>query len=315
MISLTLNSGSKDKLRVSRFTVFDERFGIALPEPVKDIEEPAIFTMKPQHEVECVVSFETKDGLIAIPSVARMSVAAARSEGFGKLAFVNELFALVVSTSAGVEFKLRATGAKKLRLERLEQLATILSWNEEQVNIRVTGDNTPEAVLPTAIIGRDIPRWIGVWLVLSVSSTRSLRRGNAGGIVLSLDDVTSAYGELTIFWGILGVAEVQLHTEATGRLLEDGRLKNLLGFIDVEVGGHTFLALFDAAVETHIEEPRKLVVELGRRNLRDCVVGEGRETVREKGRAIYEQCGGGYGEDWLAIGSVNALIESYVKGR
>ena len=309
-----LELGIKDELRVSRFTVFDERFGIALPEPVKDIEEPAIFTMKSQHEVECAVTLETKDRLMVVPSVARMSVAGARSPDLGKLAFVNDLFALVVSTGSGVELKLRAKGATKLGLERLAQLATMLSWNEEEVKMRVTGENTPETVFPLAIIRQNPKLDPRVSAAIGLLNTVA-KRSNKGGMELSLDEVISAHGELMVFWSILSAAEVQLHTEADERLLEDGLLRNLLGFIDVEVGDHTFLALFDAAVETHIEEPRRLVVELGSRNLRDCVVGEGRETVRAKGRAIYEQCGGGYGEDWLAIGSVNALIESNAKER
>lgn len=139
-------------------------------------------------------------------------------------------------------------------------------------------------------------------------------RSSADGITLSLDEVMSAHGELMIYWRVLGAAEVKLETEASGRLLEEGLFGNLLGFIDVEVGDYTFLALFDAAVETQVEDQRRLVVELGRRNVRDCVIGEGRARVRARGQAIYEQCGGGYGEDWLAIGSVNALIESYGQG-
>ena len=304
-----LELGIKDELRVSRFTVFDERFGIALPEPVKDIEEPAIFTMKPQHEVERAVTLETKDGLMVVPSVARMSVTGARSPELGKLAFVNDLFALVVSTGSGVELKLRAKGGTKLGLERLAQLATMLSWREEEVKIGITGVDTPETVFPPAIIRQDPVFDPSVAAGIGALNTIA-KRSSESGLKLSLDEVMAAHGGLMVFWSILGVAEVQLHTEASGRLLEDGLLKNLLGFIDVEVGNHTFLALFDAAVETNIEEPRRLIVELGPRNLRDCVVGEGRETVRAKGRAIYEQCGGGYGEDWLAIGSVNALIES-----
>ena len=307
-----LELGIKDELRVSRFTVFDERFGIALPEPVKDIKAPAVFTMKRQREDECVVELKTKDGLIAIPSVARMSRAGSRPGELGKLGFVNELFALVVSTGSGVGLNLQATAATKLQPERLAQLATMLSWNEEELKIQVTGDNVPETVFPTATIRQDPV--VDQCLAGAIGVLKSVaERSNAGRIELSLDDVVAAHGELMIFWGILGVAEVQLLTAASGRLLEDGLLKNLVGFIDVEVGDYTFLALFDAAVQTHIEEPQKLVVKLGRRNLRDCVVGKGRQTVRARGRAIYEQCGGGYGEDWLAVGSVNELIESYAQ--
>lgn len=119
---------------------------------MKDVNEPAIFRMRPQREIKCVVTLETKDELLAIPSTARMSIVGASTPDQGKLAFVNELFALVVSVDEGVEFKRRATGSTKLRVGQLAQLATMLSWNREEVKIRVTGENTPETVFPTAVI-------------------------------------------------------------------------------------------------------------------------------------------------------------------
>ena len=211
-----LELGIKDELRVSRFTVFDERFGIALPEPVKDIEEPAVFTIRSQHEVERVVTLETKDGFMVVPSVARMSVAGARSPDLGKLAFVNDLFALVVSTGSGVELKRRAQGATKLGLERLAQLATMLSWSEEEVKMQVTGENTPETVFPTAIIRQDPVLDPSVAGAIGVLNTVA-KRSNEGGMELSLDEVISAHSGLMVFWSILGVAEDSMPIRSTSR--------------------------------------------------------------------------------------------------
>ena len=307
-----LELGIRDELVASRLTVFDERFGIPLPEPVTDIEAPVVFTVKGQPEKECMVELETKDGLVAVPSLARMSPAGAGPDGLEALGFVNELFAIVVSTGSGVELKLQATAATKLRPERLQQLATMLSWNEEELKVRITGANGPARVFRPAIIRQNPvldPRVAEVVGLLKTVAERS----NASRVELSLDDVIAAHDELKLFWGVLGPAKVRLQRVASGRPWEDGLLRNLLGFIDVEVGGHTFLALFDAAVQAHVGEPRQLVFEFGRRNLRDCLVGEGRRRVRERGRAIYEQCGGGYGDDWLPIGNLNELMESHAK--
>ena len=48
------------------------------------------------------------------------------------------------------------------------------------------------------------------------------------------------------------------------------------------------LALFDAAIQTRIDERHNLVVELGRRNVPGCFVGNVKEDVRAKGHAAYE---------------------------
>ena len=303
-----LELGIKDHLEVSRFTVFDERFGIEAPEPILDREEPAVFRMQPTREIECVVTLETKDDTVSMPSKARASVALQSSPEQAKLAFVNELFGLVVSVG-GIKLEMRATGSTKLPIAHLAQLATMLSWGEDEFRIRVTGDDAPEIDIPTVKV-MQIPA-----LDRSVAAAiRTLRttekRGQATGIRLSLDDVMSARAELMVYYAVLTAGRVGLSTEWMEPSFDHEAWRNLLGYIDVEVGGYTFLTLFDAAIETRLEERRNLLVELGRRNVRDCVVGNVREKVRAKGQTIYEQCGGGYGDDWLPIGSVNALIES-----
>ena len=300
-----LELGIRNQLSVSRFTLFDDRFGIALPEPVKDVIGPGVFKMKPEREVECTVTLKTKDDLLAIPSTVRTSEVSARA-GQDKKALVNELFALVVS-SDGVEFRTLASWTTNLGLERLADFATILSWDGEEVRISVSGKDVPDLVLPPAIItqspvlNRDM---VNAFAALNTVG----KKGAGGGVRLSLEQVMSAFGELIVFGGTLGTADARLDTVASGSHPLEGGFTNLLGFIDVEVGDYTFLALFDAAVETRFVDEGQRIVELGPRNIRDCVVGKGREAIRAQGQRIFKCCE--YGPDWLAIGSINELIES-----
>ena len=67
--------------------------------------------------------------------------------------------------------------------------------------------------------------------------------------------------------------------------------RNLWRYIDVEVGSYTFLTLFDAAIETRLEERRIWSLSLVDGAVRDCVVGNVSEKVRAKGQTIYEPVG------------------------
>ena len=87
-------------------------------------------------------------------------------------------------------------------------------------------------------------------------------------------------------------------------------LRNLLGFVETEVAGNTFLAVFDAAIQARVDTQGYLTIDVGRRNIRDCVVGRGREAVRAQGRVLYGRAAAGYRDDWFAIDSLNELVRS-----
>ena len=135
-----LELGIKDHLEVSHFTVFDMRFGIQAPDPVHHHEEPGIFKIEPTRDIECVVTLETKEDVLSIPSKARISVARGTAPEKIKVAFLNHLFHIVVGMNDGVTFAMRDVASKKLSIAELYQLATMYSWSDEQIQIRVTGD-------------------------------------------------------------------------------------------------------------------------------------------------------------------------------
>ena len=138
-------------------------------------------------------------------------------------------------------------------------------------------------------------------------------RAHATGITLSMDEVMSANPSLLFYFQFFTAENVTFQGDAIDPPIDHNALHNLLGYVDVNVGDYTFLTLFDSPIKTRVDTQGKLVFDCGPRNVRDCVVGDDRNKVRAKGHAIYEQYGEGYGDDWLAIGSINEIIESSSK--
>ena len=302
-----LQLGLKDHLKVSKFTLFDERFGIETPNPVIENSEGGVFRLRPEKEIECVVSLETEDDVVTTPSKARIAAVPGSSCKDIKLAFLNELFVLVVARDK-ISLTMGDAWSNELSLLELEQLATLLSWQDQELRVRVTGD-VPEIDIGVKL-GKNLSR-LDRGVVAAIGTLRCVAsRSNANDIRLSMADVLSSYPELSLYHGILTEAQVAFgSTDPTELPCAHETLHNVIGMVDVEVGAYTFLTLFDAGIKTSIDEQGNLTIDLGRRNVRDCLVDKGREVVRARGHAVHDECAGGYGDDWLAIGSLNELIE------
>ena len=126
---------------------------------------------------------------------------------------------------------------------------------------------------------------------------------------LSLDDVLAMYQALKDYRDVLSDAQMSIGTHQDDPSFDPVKLKNLLGLIDVEVGEFTFATLFDAAIQTHVNESATLQIEPGPRNPRDSVIGRGRKAIRSRAQAIHDRFSAAYGDDWLALGSLNALTD------
>ena len=304
-----LELGIKEQLEVSKFTVFDTRFGIEAPDPIRHHDEAGIFRMEPTREIECVVTLETKEDAISIPSKSRISVARGTAPEQIKLAFLNHLFHIVIGMD-GTEFTMRDVASKKLSITELSQLATMFSWSDEQVKIRITGEDSPINKIPTATVppnpnalDRRLPaaiRMLGV----------AARRGQARDVTLSIYEVLSAHPPLMFYFDLLTADQVGFQINSIEASVDHKTLHNLLGYVDVNIGDYTMLTLFDCAIETRVDGMGNLLVDCGPRNVRDCFFGNDREKILAGGQSIYEQCGGGYGDDWLVVGRVNAIVES-----
>ena len=305
-----LELGIKDELEVSRFTVFDMRFGIQAPKPIHDHEEFGILRLEPTRDIDCDVTLETNEDVVSMPSKARFSVARGKAPDKIKVAFLNDLFHIVVGLDDGIKLTMHDVASTKLSVTELYQLATMLSWNDQQVHVRVTGDGTPKINIPTTRVSPNPNAWDRRLALAIRMLGDAARRGQATDLTLTMEEIMSAHPPLTFYYDLLTADQAGIQVTSIEPSIDHNLLNNLLGYVDVQVGDCTFFTLFDCAIKTRVDAQGKLIAEFGPRNLRDCVVGNDREKVLAKGQAIYDQCGGGYGDDWLAVGSFNAVVES-----
>ena len=308
--------GVKDQLEVSHFTLSDLRFGLEAPEPVADEEGPAVLRLHGKQEgLKCVVQLECGEDVVAVASRARMAVVPVPGSSMRKMGFAarNELFTLVVKAGGTSTMGLKFHGDWSTRrsLAELEQLARILSWHDREVRVRVAA-NVPGVELREL----DVPAAFGPnplaldRAVAEIVKTlrRTAERCSASDVLVALDDVVGAATDLGLYHGVLAEWPMSLGTGPTNAGFDAAMLHNLLGFVETEVAGYTFLTVFDAAIRARVDTRGYLTIDVGRRNIRDCVVGRSREAVRAQGRVLYGRAAAGYGDDWFAIDSLNELV-------
>ena len=302
-----LQLGVKDHVEVSGFTISDLRFGIEAPHPIAE-EGPATFRLHPEQEIECVVTLKSGDDAVSFESTARTAAVPGSPPQETKLAFHNDLFMLLVAMDR-IELTVRDIWSTWLRMEELEKLTTILSWHDQSMRIRVTGNDVPGLDLSVEI--GENPARLNRTIPAAVRTLRSTAdRCATTDIALSMNDLRASYRGLSLYNAVLTDATMELRTGSGQLSFDHAALHNLLGFVDVEVGEYTFLTVFDAPIQTRSDDQKSVSIDLGRRTSRECVVGKGREAVRSQGRSLYERCVGIYGDDWLGVDSLNELIES-----
>ena len=196
-------------------------------------------------------------------------------------------------------------------LAELEQLAKILSWHDRDLRVRVTG-NVPGVELPEIDVQVEFgenPMSLDREVVDIVATLRrTAERCPAPDVLLALDDLFRAGGDLGLYHGVLSEGLMSLGAGPMKPEFDAATMHNLLGFVETEVAGNTFLAVFDAAIQAGVDSRGYLTINVGRRNIRDCLVGRSREAVRAQGRVLYGRAAGGYGDDWFVIDSLNELV-------
>ena len=247
-----LQLGLLDHLKVTKFTLFDERFGIETPNPVIENSDGGVFRMRPEKEIECVVSLVTEDDVFTTPSKARIAAVPGSSCNDIKLAFLNDLFVLIIARDK-ISLTMGDAWSNELSLLELEQLATLLSWEDQEIRVRITGD-VPGIDIGVKL-GKNLSR-LDRGVVAAIGTLRCVAsRSNATDIRLSMADVLFSYTKLSLYHGILTEAPMAFgFTDLTDLPSAHETLHNVIGMVDVEVGTYTFLTLFDAGIKTSINE-------------------------------------------------------------
>ena len=164
-----------------------------------------------------MVTLETKDDAISIPSKSRISVVRGTAPEKVKFAFVNHLFHIVIGMD-GTRFTMRNVASKKLPIADLLKLATILAWNDERVQIRVTGKGLPKTNVQTATV----PPNANAWDPRLASAIRLLGdvalRSQARDLTLSIGEVLSAQLPLIFYFNLLYGRLIRLPSKRPRRL-------------------------------------------------------------------------------------------------
>lgn len=310
--------GVKDQLEVSHYTLSDLRFGLEAPEPMADEEGPAVLRrQREQDGVECVVQLECGEDVATVPSRAKTAVVPALGSSRQQIGFAarNDLFTLVVRANGTNEMGLKFHGnwSTQRPLAELEQLARILSWHDRDLRVRVSGNvpgiEFPELDVRVAFAENPMPMDREVADIVA-TLRRTAERCSEPDVLVALDELFRAGPDLGLYHGVLSEGPMSLDAGPIKPELDAAMLRNLLGFVEAEVGGIVFLAVFDAAIQAKVDTRGYLTINVGSRNIRDCVVGHSREAVRAQGRELYGRAAAGYGDDWIATDSLNELVKS-----
>ena len=310
--------GVKDQLEVSHYTLSDLRFGLEAPEPVEDEEGPAVLRLhRERDDVECIVQLECGEDVVTVHSRARTAVVPAPGASRPQIGFAarNDLFTVVVRANGTSKMGLTFHGDWSTRrpLAELEKLARILSWHDRDLRVRVTR-NVPGVELPELdwrVALGEIPMPLDREVAdIMATLRRTAERCPAPDVFLAFDELFRAGADLGLYHGVLAEGPMSLGAGPMKPEFDAAMLRNLLGFVETEVVGNTFLAVFDAAIQARVDTRGYLTIDVGRRNIRDCVVGRSRQAVRAQGRVLYGRAAAGYGDDWFAIDSLNELVRS-----
>ena len=305
---IDLQLGLTDQLPVSHFRVHDLRFGIENPVPLVDHRNGGEFRLSPEREDECELTLETSDEVVSIPSKIRFPQVPGIPPEKQKVAVINNLFTLVVA-SEEITLRFQNLWFQKLPIEQLEQLARVLSWNDQKIRVCVAGSGLPPLALEvsypssreTPVLHKEVAEAIATLRVVML-------RANVNNARLSLDDVLSRFRELQVFHLLLTAEQVDLKSESVDSSLDANALHNLLAYIDIELDECALAVLFDAAIKTSIDEKGHVQFSLGPRNLRDCLVGKQSQSVMTELDAVFRRQANAYGDDWVAIGDLGRLL-------
>ena len=189
---------------------------------------------------------------------------------------------------------------RRLPIVRLNELARFLSWESDSITMKAV-----EAGLPLFTCRGNTSSEIDKGLFLKfVNITNNLLdiqlRAGVSTVQLSLFNLQNSLKLLSVLHGILTARDIKLKLELVSEWKSENSISQILGYIDVEVGGFSFLVIFDAPVSMQIVSENFIEITCGERTLRDCFVGKDADSVLLAGQTCYEEQSNFYGA-WLSI--------------
>ena len=289
--------GLTDSLPVLHIKLIDSRFGIDAPSPILESTSGEM-ALRPDPREGNVVLQASNGDIISLPATARSPVIPGLPPEKLKLRIETWLFTAILSRDE-ITWQINNLMDRKLPIERLVDLVSFFSWNGPISAKFVAADGPPlDFFLNLSVTGKK-----GDWLKLanSVKTLRKIQsRAGVATVELAWCDLQNSWSELSVFHDILTAEDMQLGIPAPQIGLSFSRM---LGYFDFEVGGVTFLVVFDALITEQSAQEDRILLVLGERVCLDCFVGEEADSIRSLGQASYERQADRHDEDCVALGN------------
>ena len=302
--------GLTDYLPVTHIKLIDSRFGIDDPTPIYEGTSGQI-SLRPNDSREWTLVLQASDNdPISLPATIKTPAIPGLPLDKVKILIDTWLFKATITYPGVMELTLLVEDLSNRRLPivRLNELARFLSWESDSITMKAV-----EAGLPLFTCRGNTSSEIDKGLFLKfVNITNNLLdiqlRAGVSTVQLSLFNLQNSLKLLSVLHGILTARDIKLKLELVSEWKSENSISQILGYIDVEVGGFSFLVIFDAPVSMQIVSENFIEITCGERTLRDCFVGKDADSVLSAGQTCYEEQSNFYGPECLSVGNFRDFI-------
>lgn len=303
--------GLIESLPVQRIKLVDSRFGIDAPTPIYEGTSGQI-SLRPNDSKEWTLVLQASDNEpIALPATVRSPAIPGLPLDKFKILIETWMFkatimhpgAMKSSSNIGSLFN------RKLPIARLNELARLLSWKSDSISVKAVEDGLPLFTLH-GNINSDTDKRLFLKLANITKELLDIQsRAGVSNVEISLSDLQNSLRILSVFHEILTAKGMKLKLELVSEWKDEDSISQILGYLDVEVGGYTLMVIFDAPVSMQHVPGNIIDLICGQRMLRDCFVGKDAGSVLSAGQTSYEEQCDLYGPECLGVGNFRDYIK------
>lgn len=303
--------GLTESLPVQRIKLVDSRFGIDAPTPLHEGTSGQI-TLRPNDSKEWTLVLQASDyEPISLQATVKSPAIPGLPLDKFKILIETWLFKATMMHSGAMDWTLQVEELfnRKLPIARLNELARLLSWESDSISMKAVEDGLPLFTC-RGNINSDIDK--GLFLRFANITKELLdiqSRAGVPTVQFSLFDLQNSLKILSVLHDILTPRGIKLNLKLVSEWKYENSISQILGYIDVEVGGCTFLVIFDAPVNMQHASGNFIELICGQRMLRDCFVGKDAGSVLSAGQTSYEEQCDLYGPECLGVGNFRDYIK------
>lgn len=303
--------GLIESLPVTHIKLVDSRFNIDAPTPIYEGTSGQI-TLRPNFSKEWTLVLQAPDDEpILFPATVRFPAIPDLPPDKFKILIETWLFNVTMVHPGEIKLTLQLEDFfnRKLPITRLNEFARLLSWNSDSILVKVVEDGLPLFSF-RGNINSDIDKGISRNFANITKELLNIQtRAGVPDVEFSLFDVQNSLTKLFVFHEILTAKDVKLNFELVSEWKYENSISRLLGYLDVEVGGYNFLAVFDAPVSMQHAPGNFIEFICGQRTLRDCFVGKDANSVLSAGHTSYKEQSALYGPECFCAGNFRDYIQ------